>query len=260
MANAQFFYNNLFDAATITASSANSAFPASNLQHAFRTKVWRTDGATDGTANLVIDHGAATAVTAIILCNHSWTEAPSTFDMEFNAADAWGGPAETVDLTSVFAATPDTYGNRNVILKTFASKSYRYNRLNIVYSPSAVPTDWDLGRIFIGTYFEPTNDYLYEHSERIIDQSYIGQSVGGQDHVDEISKFRIKDTNFIAQTYAQWRLMQQVMNGVGFSKDLFVAFDPTTYPNEMTWYCKMVKFSQSKSFAHEVSMSFKESR
>jgi hypothetical protein len=260
MANIQFFYNNLFDSATLTASSEDSDFPASNLQHAFRTKVWRTAGATAGTANLVIDHGSAKAVTAIILTNYNWASAPGTFDLEFNATDAWGAPSATVDLTSVFAVTPDTYGNRNVILSTFASKSYRYNRLNIVYSPGATPTDWDLGRIFIGTYFEPTNDYRYQHSEKIIDPSYISQSVGGQDHVDEISKYRTKDVFFVGETYAQWQSFQLLMTTVGFSKDLFVAFDPTSYSNEMTWYCKMTDFNQQKSFAHEIDMSFKESR
>ncbi len=256
----QFFFNNLFDASTITASSENSSFPASNLQHAFRTKVWQTAGGTAGTANLVIDHGSAKAVTAIILTDYDWTEAPGTFNLEFNATDAWGGPSATVDLTSVFAATPDSFGNRNVILSTFASKSYRYNRLNIVYSPSATPTDWDLGRIFIGTYFQPAQEYLHESSERINDSSYIGQSVGGQEHVDEISMYRTKDFNFIAQTYAQWQLFQQVFTTVGFSKDLFVAFDPTNYANELTMYGKLIGFDQSQAFFNEISMSFKESR
>ena len=260
MSSAQFFFENIFDAATLTASSEDSDFPASNLQHPFRTKVWRTSGATAGTANLVIDHGSAKAVTAIILANYNWTEAPGTFDLEFHTSDSWGAPSATVDLTSVFAATPDSFGNRNVILSTFASKSYRYNRLNIVYSPGAVPTDWDLGRIFLGTYFEPTYDYLYEHYERIVDPSYIGSSVGGQEHVDEISKYREKEISFVAQTYAQWRLFQDVVNEVGFSKDLFVAFDPDNYPNEMTWYCKMTGFDQVKTSGHRVDMSFKESR
>src|SRR5512138_1360217 len=58
MGNIQYLYDNLIDRAVLTGSSAATGFPASNLQNPFRAKVWRTAGATAGTANLVVDMSA----------------------------------------------------------------------------------------------------------------------------------------------------------------------------------------------------------
>ena len=254
----KFFWNNLFDSATLTASSADADFPVSNLKNPLRKKVWKTSGETSGTASLVIDHGAATSVSSIILANYDWSSAPSTLDLEFNATDSWGAPSETEALT--WAATPDAYGNKNVIVKTFASKSYRYNRLNVVYSPGAVPTDWELGRVFVGSYFEPTRDYLNTHSEVIIDDSIISTSVGGQKYVDEIEKYREKRMNFMVTTYAQWRSFQLLFNSIGIGKDIFVEFD-SSYPNEMTMYGALLAFTANRvGEIFTLNFGFKESR
>jgi len=254
MSNIQFMWNNLLDQATLTASSEDSDFPASNLQNPFRTKVWTTAGTTPGTANLVIDHGAATAVTAVVLINYSWSVAPGTLNLEFNATDAWGAPSATESLT--WADTPDTYGNPCAIIKTFASKSYRYNRLNVVNAAG----DWDLGRMYIGTYFEPTRDYNYQYAEEIPDPAMMSSSVGGQDHADEIEKYRQRKFGFKPTTYSQYRLFQQVYNTVGITKDLFIAFDPTNYANELTMYGKLTEFRHSKDVVWSIDMGFKESR
>ncbi|MDF1592586.1 MAG: hypothetical protein P1P89_13810 [Desulfobacterales bacterium] len=258
MSNIRFFWQNLFDLAALTASSQDADFPAANLQNPLRTKVYKTAGATPGTANLVIDHLTAKPVTAIILANYDWAGAPGTLNLEFNAADAWGAPSATEALTWV--ATPDTYGNPNVIIKVFASKSYRYNRLNVVYSPGAVPTDWQLGRIFLGTCFEPINHYDFDGEESIVDPSFIGESVGGQQLVDEITKYRTKSFDFPAETLAQWLLFQQMFNSVGYSRDLFVAFDFDNYPNALTMYGKFTSLRQQDDFFKRIELAFKESR
>ena len=164
--NILFLYNNLFDSATLTESSEATGFVAENTQHPFRTKVWTTEGATAGTANLVIDHATAKAVNCVVLAGYDWASAPGTLNLEFNAANAWGDPSATEALT--WAANPTANGNRGVIIKTFASKSYQYNRLNVVYSPGATPTDWDLGRIFLGAYFEPTHTCLENDSPEFV--------------------------------------------------------------------------------------------
>ena len=176
-----FLYNNLLDAAALTESSQASGFPVENIQHPFRTKVWRTAGGVAGTANVVIDHGVAVAISCAALINYSWTEAPGTLDLEFNAADAWGAPTATEALT--WAANPTVNGNNGTIIKIFAAAlTFRYNRLNVVYSPGAVPTDWDLGRMFVGSYFQPTHDRLYgdESGQDFVDLSDMLGTAGGQ--------------------------------------------------------------------------------
>jgi len=254
-----FLYNNLLDVATLTASSAATGFPAANLQNPFRGKVWRTAGATAGTANLVIDHATAKAVTVVALIGYNWTSAPGTLKFQANATDSWGTPSFDQDLT--FAANPTANGNHGIIIKTFASQSYRYNRLNVVYSPGAVDTDWDLGRIFVGSYFAPTRNYSREHDVGIIDPSYVSRTIGGQDHIDQIAKYRTIDFKCQITTQAQWELYQAMIHNVGVNKDLLIAFDYDSEPDEMTIYGKFTKLpGMRRDVLFDLLFSFQESR
>jgi hypothetical protein len=236
MSNIMFLYNNLIDSATLTASSAATGYPASNLKNQLRSKTWMTAGGVAGTANLVIDHGAAKAVTCVALTGYDWLSQPGTLDLEFDEHDAWGAPDDHVHLT--WAASPTTNGNKATIILTFASKSYRYNRLNVVYSPGGVPTDWNLGRIYVGEYFQPTDNYLWEHQQELIDPSFMSQTIGGQRYIDEIEKYRRVGVDFFFNGQAQWELFQKMYNSVGVSRDLFIAFDYDNEPDEMTIYGK----------------------
>ncbi len=257
----QFLYDNLLDSATLTASSSATGFPANNLKNPFRTKVWRTAGATAGTANLVINHGSAKAVTCIALTGYTWTSAPGTLNLEFNATDSWGAPSATETLT--WAATPTTNGNKATIIKIFASKSYQYNRLNVVYSPGAVPTDWDLGRIFVGTYFQPTYNYDPQPKIDMGDESIGSKTIGGQKHFDEIEKFRPVSFSCTVISQAQWELFQTMINTVGISKSLFVAFDYDNEPDEMTIYGHFTNLPGASGYAYaayNLSFGFEEDR
>jgi len=235
MSNILFLYNNLLDTSTLTESSEASGFPAENVQHEFRTKVWRTEGATAGTANLDIDLGSAQEVTCVALADYTWTSAPGTFDLEFDNDSGYGSIDATESLT--WSANPTANGNNGIIVKTFTGHTYRYLRLNVVYSPGGTPTDWDLGRIFVGTYFEPSDNYLLaEFQQNFIDLSRSQRTPGGSIHVDQIDPIREVEFSFIAQTQAQWESFQGVINEVGMADPLFVAFDYDNEPNEMTMY------------------------
>jgi len=256
-----FLYNNLFDSSTLVESSQNANFPAENTQHPFITKVWRTDGATPGTATLDIDLGSAQAVTCIALAGYNWTSQPGTFRLQFDNDPLYGSIDHTEDLT--WYANPTVNGNKGVIIKTFASQSYQYLRLDVVYSPGGDHTDWDLGRVFIGTYFEPQYNYNFfdGQSGDFIDPSYVDTTIGGQDHIDVISKYRVVDFSFVITTQAQWELFQKMINTVGIGTDLFIAFDYDAEPDEMTIYGRFIGLpGMKKNFIFEADFAFKESR
>ena len=253
MSNILFLFNNIFDLATLVESSQDDDFPTENLQNPFRTKVWKTASGV-GTANLVINHGIAKAVSAVAIVNYDWEDAPSTLDLEFNMTDSWGDPSETESLT--WLANPDVYGNPNIIIKTFASKSYQYNRLNIVHG-----SQFQIGRIFLGTYFEPTRDYVHERTEKIVDPSFVDLTVGGQEHVDELTKYREREITFRFSEHQQYQYFQQLINSVGFDKNIVVAFDYDDYPGEQTLYGKIKEYDPRMEYnLYEFSMLFRESR
>lgn len=257
MSNHLFLYNNLLDSATLTASSEATGFPASNLKNPFRTKYWKTAGGTAGTAQLVINHGSAKEVGAIALTGYpDWAAAPGTLVMEFNDADAWGAPAKTETLTWVAPTTPG--GNKGTIIKKLAAAwTYQYNRLSVVNAPG----DWNLGRLFVGSYFEPTRDYAWGYEEEVVDPSLISPTIGGQDHADEIERYRIIRVNGLIQTQAQWVLYQAMINAVGTRKELFVAFDYASEAAERTLYGKFTKVPAiQRPFYYEYDFEFTEAR
>ena len=251
--NILFLHDNLLDAAILVASGENADLPVENLQDEFRTKVFESDL---GTFNIVIDHGAAKAVTCIAIVNYNWDSEPTTFDLEFNAADAWGAPAETVDLAGTWVVNPDANGNRSIIIKTFASKSYRYNRLNIIHADVA-----QIGRIYLGTYITPSRNYLLGDGLNHVDPSIIKRSADGQEHADVLSKYRTMDFSFRfdKSEYSEIQSFQKIFNSVGKSKDLIVAFNYDSYPAELTWYGKFTDYRVVKPYYYDVNMSFKES-
>ena len=254
--NILFLYNNLLEIATLTASSAAAGYPASNLKNPFRSKTWKTAGATAGTAQLVVDHGSAKAVNAIALTGYDWASAPGTLKVEFNSSDSWGAPAASETLTWVSATTPG--GNKGSIIKKLSAPlTYQFNRLSVVYAPG----DWNLGLMFLGQYFEPAANYNYGYIEEVIDPSLIASTIGGQDHVDEIEKYRRIACGGTLATQAQWVLYQAMLNTVGRRKDLFVAFDYTGEAAERTIYGKFSKLpAATRPFRFEYDFEFTESR
>ncbi len=403
----QFLYNNLLDSATLTASSAATGFPANNLKNPFRTKIWRTAGATAGTANLIIDltpiwattgsnlvsngadwtggppptgwtatnctlaavgggqsgncleitrtagaiqsakqiitcvvgklyrlhfyvhdgtnptenfdvnvtgvggaslvncsaassaawdvwgyyyfvadqtsitvelnrdvNGAGTmlfdtievyemtgaSITSVALTGYNWASAPGTLDLEFSNSNSWGALA-TETLT--WHITPTANGNKATIIKTFTEKNYPYARLNVVHSPGGTPTDWDLGRIFIGTYFQPTYNYDPQPKIDMGDESIGSKTIGGQKHFDEIEKFRPVSFSCTVVSQVQWELFQTMINTVGISKSLFVAFDYDNEPDEMTIYGHFTSLPGASGYAYaayNLSFGFEEDR
>ncbi|MHB8772957.1 MAG: hypothetical protein ACYC7J_18335 [Syntrophales bacterium] len=237
MTNVMFLYNNLLDAATLTASAATAGYPAANLKNPLRTKVWKTTGE----QNLVVDHGTAKAVNVVALTGYDWASAPGTLTFQANATDSWGAPSFSQALTWA-AATQN--GSKATIIKTFATQTYRYNRLYVSYLPGGSPTAWQLGRMFVGTYFQPTDNYRYERKDTFVDPSLIQRTIGGQEYADEIEKYRVIDCGFIFAG-SDWASFKAMFNAVGISKDIFVAFDYDNEPNEMTVYGRFQRLPQA---------------
>lgn len=198
------------------------------------------------------------SINCIALTGYNWATAPGTLDLEFkNYNTGWGAPADHEHLT--WHSTPTANGNKATIIKTFSEKKYLYARLNVVYATD----DWDLGRIFLGTYFEPDSNYISTWSHDFIDPSMISQTIGGQDHVDELEQFRRLGFSFMIKTQAQWELFQKMINIVGIRKDLFIAFDYDNEPEEMTIYGKFTSLPGGGNIPRilkRADFSFQESR
>lgn len=178
------FYGNNIDAAgvTFTAATYDSAFPPANLANELRGKPYRT-GSTQAAENVVIDLGSAAAATAVILLDHTLTNADTLIKLEANSSNSWGAPPFTQALS--WASGP--------ISAVFGSVSYRYWRLS--FTKSAAGEQRDIGRLFVGTYFQP-DDAPEDVDAPEEDLSKKKRSDGGQLYSDVVDSFRVKQFEF----------------------------------------------------------------
>lgn len=186
------FYTNLIDDSDVVISETSevSTLPSSNVAHELRGKVWRT-GTSVALEAVVFDLGSAQAVTACIILDHTITSGDSLIRIQGNTADSWGAPAFSQTIT--YAA--------DIMSAVFASQSYRYWRFT--FTKSAAGESRDVGRIFLGTYYEteeaPDYDGL-DIAENDLSRSQM--SIGGQEYTELLDGWRAIKCDFthISQT------------------------------------------------------------
>lgn len=211
------FWNNLIDAAGvgISASSAVSTLPASNLANAARTKVWRT-GTSVAAEYVTFDLGSAQACTAAIILAHTLLAGDSLIQVR--------GSTDNFSASNVLVAT-FTWASGPMLI-AFGSASYRYWR--IAFTKASAGVARDIGRIFLGTYHETSvqPDYDgYEAANR--DLSISQRSIAGQHYSDQRGAMREFRTDFSGILQTELDNLLAIFAAVGTHTSLFIQVDPS---------------------------------
>ena len=171
----KFLANNLVDTASISASSVNSQFPVSNIQHDFRTKVYRSTSNND---SIVFDLGSIEDVDHVAICDN-WQDGfgVTSVTIEANGTDSWGAPAFSTSMT-----LDNTFG---VSIKALSStQSYRFWRLVLTSTLGYC----EISHVFIGLASSiSTNGVSYGWNYRNQDLKIVGVSRYGQEYIDDIT-------------------------------------------------------------------------
>ena len=218
-------YDNLWDGGTITSSSEEAGFPDTNTQQRWHTRCWRATG--DAAEWVKIDLGAAQNITAFVIKNHNFT-AGATLKIQGNAADVWAGP--TVDVT--LPITTDT-----IVYFWSSNQNFQWWRVSI--ADGANPDTYvKIGRIFLGSYFEPARTFA-THTVGFIDPSGIKNSTGGQYSANEKTHYKTISYGFIGITEADFASFETVYDEVGLSKNYFICEDSAdASPYTVTYYVR----------------------
>lgn len=131
-----FYADNLIDQSNITASTENALFPASNLTHAFRTKVFRSTSNSD---SVVFDFLENSEVDSIIIVDNPRAGfGVTTVTLELNATNNWTSPAfsQVVTLNQV----------HGIGHAEFATQNYRFARIVMTSTLGYC----ELSKVFIG--------------------------------------------------------------------------------------------------------------
>lgn len=135
------------DATVITASSANTNFPASNLKHPFRSKRWRSTNVTS--ENVVFDLVTTEPIDSVAIY---WSKEDgiklsnsAVVTIQANATNVWTSPAVnqvlTIDnvymMTSHYFTTDQNYRYWRVLI-TDPGNPYGYVELGVVWLGKAL--------------------------------------------------------------------------------------------------------------------------
>jgi hypothetical protein len=218
-------YNYAFDpSVSITATSEDSNFPASNLARYSRSRVWRSSGIA-ATERVVFDLQTSDAIDSFaLLFNPIQGEGVKFSDtavltLKANATNSWATPAVSVTLA--------IDANYDVITHFFTSpQSYRYWAVEIQDVGNA------FGYVEIAKVILANSTQLGQLPElgfkdSIQDQSKVSETPYGHRYADTYPSRRSFDFNYAAMTDADIQTLQLIFRRVGSIVPVAVALDPT---------------------------------
>lgn len=248
------FQTNVIDGASVvqTYSSQDASFPASNLRNPQRTQLWRT-GSTVADEWSVFDLGSSQAVTGCAVFSHTLLNTDSNIKIQGHTADSWGAPGFSQTLT----------WSSGAIFAVFASQSFRFWRF--IFTKAAAGVTRDVGRLWIGTYYAPTDVPDWEGVQARPDILDTKTRVPyGQTYGERRSTQRRFDISFSAIPNAQRVQFKTIADAVGevtpfilqidenagagheFSEPLYVLlresprFDVAGYDTEVKWDSRLM--------------------
>lgn len=220
-ANLRLHVENHLDAATLSPSTEQAAYPASNLKHPFRKRSWR---ATSGTsAVLDVDMGESRFARAVCLVNHNLTggsirvlaadsaafDAGIVLDETVVANPAvigFGGGAFGAHLFGGYltAAERTEYSPDLSLVHYFASPAFaRHWRIELTEPAETGLAAIEIGRVVIGDYLEPERNVRLGAKLLPVDESAVAYTEGGQRFVDRRPKRRALAFEFSPLTQAE---------------------------------------------------------
>jgi len=156
--------------------------------------------------------------------------------------------------------------HEDMVIKCLTTGNYQYWGLEL----SDINNDdnyLEMGRMFLGGYFEPSRQFARNWEEMLIDPSRVEMSEGGQEYVDLKQKYRMVRIEFpegapLSDTDREsYRTMLET---VGCSKDIFIALDYDNQPNKWSLYGKFAQtefnFREFLMGLYSTGFDFKESR
>lgn len=227
MSKFRIFWNNKVDICTVSASTEQSDFPASRLQHIWKKRTWRSDGAVAETITFAGPGGQSIGVEAFIAEYHNL---PLTTQVTLyaNTVNSISGAPVMV--------TPCLNNDRMAYIFN-ALQLYPYWILELYYGSGASGEYMELGRPYLGCYFE-FDKHFQNQIPALEDPSDIIESDHGQASSNQIDRFdefkfqwcagAVKDTEITE--------LREIWDVIGKSVPYFLQYDSDIDPCESIRY------------------------
>lgn len=221
----RFLFQNLvdLDGATLSASSAAAAYPASMVADYLRGLRWRSTG--DTSEWLQVDFGSTQTWDSVIIWDGNFsTSATITFQGSANGS-SWTTIVATIEVTT----------EGQLVLVAGAEQSWRYIRINIA-DPSNADGYIEVGRLFVGVYMETEHHHDYNWWTETVDLSVGKRTPNGVRHVivrPTFERLFLAFERFSPTMRASFRSMFQT---AGTWMPIWVVFDADTVNLQEVFY------------------------
>lgn len=206
------------DATVVTASSEDANFPASNLQHPFRSKRWRSTDVTS--ESVVFDLVTTEAINSVILM---WPKEDgillsntAVVKIQANATNIWTSPS--VDQTLTISNDYD------VASHFFTSdQSYRYWRV-LIEDPGNANGFLELGMVWLGKSLSidnAQNGFKY----KLVDRSKVQFTDFGHQYVDEYPQIASLEFNYQFLEYETVQTLENAFRRNGNREPVMIVLD-----------------------------------
>jgi hypothetical protein len=210
--NQKFFYENLVEQATLTASSENAQYPLSNILDDRRTKVFRS---TSNDTNVVFDFGTARPVDMIMLVDSGLRGFGFlTATLEFNNSDLWTTPAYSIALT-----IDSTYGF--AFAEMASTQSFRYARLVLTNTAGYC----ELSNLFLGQALD-IGDMAFSYPIRFAQENNasITKNRFGQRFIDEVNSYKTLSGQLQTLNKSEVEALFEMAEYVSITRPIWVYF------------------------------------
>lgn len=260
MPNVRLLNENLIDDATVTASSEVSTLPKENVQDTILKRVWRTTGLSDQW--IAFDLGQVDLIRAAALFHHNLSsEAQYTVIVSDNPDFSEPSLEQTFDAWEpVFGAGEGGAGEHgaggylsDADLAAYKRYSFRFFEVEgrYVKIEFSDPDNGDgyiqVGRVYLGDFFEPINNFDYGWSIEEVDSSTVDVSLGGVKWSDLQETFRrvVFRMSNLDNSEKQHRLLG-LQRRLGVGRDFILCLFPDK--DSTDWYFNTMYGRLQKTF------------
>ena len=229
----------LSDASVLTASSANSSFPVSNLLDMQLSQVWRS---TSTTASLTLNLGSTQSLNFFALLGGNAT-ATATVRIRTANSEANLTASPSYDSTAQSFYTGVQYAKKNFIwFVPSASISNSWVLIDIVDTSNAAGYI-ELGRVYVANAWQPTKNIVFDWSLSWRDDSPRFKTLGNNTFVTAKPRYRVLECSLEYLTeFEMYTNAFEIDRTRGSSSDILVLVDPdaaATRRNQWTVYGTM---------------------
>ena len=220
------------DGSTVTASSYTGDLAPGNVINDQVNRPWRSTGV--NTQWIKFDFTSARSFNVCGIFGHNFTAA-ATATLAWSTDDAsW----TDVGNFTILANSDAVVLSRLVMYFSAASK--RYWRISID-NPTHPGTYLEIGRVILGTYYEPARNYADDYAIEHIDPSEEARTAGRDPIYRQMTIYRRATVRFPRMTETQRLKFQTIFLKVGNTRPMLVSFDPAaTDPQVDSMYCSFL--------------------